>query len=370
MIQSVQRAFQLLEVIAAAPQGARLSDIADAAGLNRSTAHNLLATLQDLGYVEQPSRGGVYTLTDGLTELARGSSVTDDLLREQFHPALKRITEQTGETCYLAVPASGDYLCLDSVEARAPLRLTIPVGGREPLLGTAIGHALLACWARRVPTPRGRPARGVGGIRRRRGAGPQGRLRPGYGRLPRRHLLRRGPRPGRRQGARRHRRRRTHHATARGASAPDRRPRPEGRRRCSSRVRRASGPGRAPPGTARRASVPRPVRGVSPTPHGPTDPTSDRPAGRMDQVLLIAEAEHVEHAQPIGEPVFRLKSSRRTVARAAAVVLAGAASAATMTGSAEAIVNGTDSTQRYPSMVSIPVSGADDPRSRVSAGDR
>ncbi|MFY0515626.1 IclR family transcriptional regulator [Streptomyces anulatus] len=140
----MQRAFQLLEVIAAAPQGARLSDIADAAGLNRSTAHNLLATLQDLGYVEQPSRGGVYTLTDGLTELARGSSVTDDLLREQFHPALKRITEQTGETCYLAVPASGDYLCLDSVEARAPLRLTIPVGGREPLLGTAIGHALLA----------------------------------------------------------------------------------------------------------------------------------------------------------------------------------------------------------------------------------
>lgn len=59
--------------------------------------------------------------------------------------------------------------------------------------------------------------------------------------------------------------------------------------------------------------------------------------------------------------MFRLKSSRRTVARAAAVVLAGAACAATMTGSAEAIVNGKDSTQRYPSMVSIPVSGADDP---------
>ncbi|MFD5342537.1 S1 family peptidase [Streptomyces anulatus] len=81
----------------------------------------------------------------------------------------------------------------------------------------------------------------------------------------------------------------------------------------------------------------------------------------MDRVLLIAEAEHVEQAQPIGEPVFRLKSSRRTVARAAAAVLAGAACAATMTGSAGAIVNGEDSTQRYPSMVSIPVSGTDDP---------
>lgn len=81
----------------------------------------------------------------------------------------------------------------------------------------------------------------------------------------------------------------------------------------------------------------------------------------MDQFLVIAEAEQVEPVQPIGEPVFRLKSPRRTVARAAAVVLAGAACAATMTGSAGAIVNGEDSTQRYPSMVSIPVTGADDP---------
>ncbi|CDR13898.1 IclR family transcriptional regulator [Streptomyces iranensis] len=144
MIQSVQRAFQLLEAIAAAPRGARLSDIADAAHLNRSTTHNLLATLQELGYVAQPTRGGVYTLTDRLTDLARGASVADDLLRERLHPALEKITQDTGETCYLAVPAGAQYLCLDAVEAPAPLRLTIPIGGREPLLSTAIGHALLS----------------------------------------------------------------------------------------------------------------------------------------------------------------------------------------------------------------------------------
>ncbi|MFH9425091.1 S1 family peptidase [Streptomyces sp. NPDC017529] len=59
--------------------------------------------------------------------------------------------------------------------------------------------------------------------------------------------------------------------------------------------------------------------------------------------------------------MFSLKSSRRTVARTAAVALAGAACAAMMSGSAEAIVNGKDSTQRYPSMVSIPVTGVDNP---------
>ncbi|MFF9020478.1 S1 family peptidase [Streptomyces eurythermus] len=59
--------------------------------------------------------------------------------------------------------------------------------------------------------------------------------------------------------------------------------------------------------------------------------------------------------------MFSSESSRRTVARTAAVVLAGAACAAVMTGNAEAIVNGRDSTQRYPFMVSIPVTGVDDP---------
>ncbi|GAA3491404.1 MULTISPECIES: S1 family peptidase [Streptomyces] len=59
--------------------------------------------------------------------------------------------------------------------------------------------------------------------------------------------------------------------------------------------------------------------------------------------------------------MFNLKSVRPTKARTATVVLAGAACAALMAGSAQAIVNGSDSTQRYQSMVSIPVSGVDDP---------
>ncbi|MFI8875524.1 S1 family peptidase [Streptomyces sp. NPDC055243] len=59
--------------------------------------------------------------------------------------------------------------------------------------------------------------------------------------------------------------------------------------------------------------------------------------------------------------MFSSNSSRRTAARTAAVALAAAACAAMMAPSAEAIVNGKDSTQRYPAMVSIPVTGADDP---------
>ncbi|MFJ2740869.1 S1 family peptidase [Streptomyces sp. NPDC087440] len=88
----------------------------------------------------------------------------------------------------------------------------------------------------------------------------------------------------------------------------------------------------------------------------------------MVPLLLIADAGHTTPARPIGDPVFRLNFSRRPMARTAALVLAGAACAALTTGSAEAIVNGRDSTQRYPAMVSIPVSGADDPAFRGVCG--
>lgn len=55
--------------------------------------------------------------------------------------------------------------------------------------------------------------------------------------------------------------------------------------------------------------------------------------------------------------MFSLKRARRRAARVTAVAaLAGAVCATAMTGSAGAIVNGTDSTQRYPFMASIPES--------------
>ncbi|MFI2747225.1 IclR family transcriptional regulator [Kitasatospora sp. NPDC018623] len=143
-VQSVARAFSLLEAVSAAPDGARLSDVAESVGLPRSTAHNLLATLESLGYVTQRSNAGRYVLTERLTELVRGSVGSDDSLRELVNPLLGKLATISAETCYLAVPALRDYVYIDTVESPQPLKLAVPVGGRDPFFGTAIGHVLLA----------------------------------------------------------------------------------------------------------------------------------------------------------------------------------------------------------------------------------
>ncbi|WP_146211090.1 IclR family transcriptional regulator [Quadrisphaera granulorum] len=144
MIQSVQRAFALIERLAAAPDGLRLSDLADGLGLNRSTAHNLLGTLEVLGYVEQRHRGAPYRLTGKLDQLLPPRVETELALRARARPVLEEVATRTGETVYLAFAAGDHYLCSDAVQSTEPLHLTVTPGEREPLLGTAIGHALLA----------------------------------------------------------------------------------------------------------------------------------------------------------------------------------------------------------------------------------
>jgi len=144
VIQSVQRAFELLEGVASSNEGARLSELADGVGINRSTAHNLLASMEALGYVEQESKGAPYRLTGKLARLVRPAVEAEQALRRRMHPILERIAQQTGETSYLAVVSGDEYLCVEAVQSAESLRLTVVPGEREPLLGTAIGHALLA----------------------------------------------------------------------------------------------------------------------------------------------------------------------------------------------------------------------------------
>ncbi|REF73264.1 IclR family transcriptional regulator [Paracoccus versutus] len=144
VIQSVQRAFDLLERIASQPDGARLSELADGAGLNRSTAHNLLASLEELGYITQGKKGAAYRLTGKLNRLLRPDAEEEHALRARIQPVLATVSAESGESTFLALVTGHDYLCVDAVQSDKPLHLAVKPGERKPLIGEALGHALLA----------------------------------------------------------------------------------------------------------------------------------------------------------------------------------------------------------------------------------
>ena len=61
-VQSLVRAFSLLEVVADNPMGIRLRDLSRRSGLHKSTAFRMLRTLAMLGYVQQTEDGKLYRL--------------------------------------------------------------------------------------------------------------------------------------------------------------------------------------------------------------------------------------------------------------------------------------------------------------------
>jgi len=61
-IQSVDRALDILELVANAPHGVALCDIADGLGLRRQTAYNIIMTLVERRYLEKNDHRPTYSL--------------------------------------------------------------------------------------------------------------------------------------------------------------------------------------------------------------------------------------------------------------------------------------------------------------------
>ncbi|WP_336744449.1 IclR family transcriptional regulator [Aureimonas altamirensis] len=142
-IQSIERAVAILEIIAREGGATSLKQIAERTGFGKTTAHNILKTLDALGYVRRRAGDTRYHLGGRILNLARIAG-DDSALRIRLLPALEAIARKTGETVYLAVPSGDETYYLDTIESGQTLRTTCRIGQRERLEGSAIGLVFLA----------------------------------------------------------------------------------------------------------------------------------------------------------------------------------------------------------------------------------
>ncbi len=116
--------------------------IAKELNLTRSNVHRLLATLQDLGYVEEVKEK-VYNLTFKLFELGNTVPALRTLV-DVSRPSMLRLSQKTGYTVNSAVLYQNEVLYIDKVETISPLRFDSAIGHSEPLYATSLGKVLLA----------------------------------------------------------------------------------------------------------------------------------------------------------------------------------------------------------------------------------
>lgn len=139
-VQSVERAFELLELMGRAGGECSLSHLSSESPLPPPTIHRLLRTLVGIGYVRQlPDRR--YALGPRLIRLGE---VANRQLGAVAIPLLESVVDELSETASLAV-LDGDMV-IYTAQAPSPhsMRTNNEVGRRIPLHATAVGKAVLA----------------------------------------------------------------------------------------------------------------------------------------------------------------------------------------------------------------------------------
>lgn len=133
-------------VLGAVEGGARsFTDVVEATGLARPTAHRLIQALEDHGFVVHVGGFG-YILGPRLLGLA-ASAMRDLPLRDLARPVLERLARSTGESTQLFVRDGDRRICIDSAESDSELRTIVETGAALPLTKGSAGKVLLA-WAR------------------------------------------------------------------------------------------------------------------------------------------------------------------------------------------------------------------------------
>lgn len=144
-VASVLKVFSVLETLVDQKQ-ATLSTLAQRAMTSKTTAHRLLQTMVDLGYVEQDTDTEKYGLTLKLFSLgARSLNEHSDLLRVADR-TMGKLSRATEESINLGVMDEREQKVayIHKYDSSYTLSMHSTLGKRNPLYSTSLGKALLA----------------------------------------------------------------------------------------------------------------------------------------------------------------------------------------------------------------------------------
>jgi IclR family pca regulon transcriptional regulator len=115
--------------------------------LSRSTTHRYIATLAQLGYLQQDPDSKRYRLGPRVLDLGF-SAINSMDLREIAAPHLRQLSDETGYTVNLAILDGTDVVYIERCRTARPgqrdIDLNLHVGARLPAYCTALGKAILA----------------------------------------------------------------------------------------------------------------------------------------------------------------------------------------------------------------------------------
>ena len=137
----LERSIRLLQAFRPDGRPLALTELAERAGMPKSTTHRLAQELVKLRLLEREE--GLYSVGLGVFELS-GLVPVSRRLRETALPNMQDLFMATHQTVHLAIRDGFDVVYAEKIHGHEGLDLPSHVGGRLPLTCTAVGKALLA----------------------------------------------------------------------------------------------------------------------------------------------------------------------------------------------------------------------------------
>jgi IclR family KDG regulon transcriptional repressor len=142
-VRVLERAIRLFSVLSSG-EGCSLTEIAQQAQLNGTTAFRLLSTLEQHRFVQRDRGNGQYRLGPACLELARAYLESTDVVQASM-PVLEELRDHTRETVHLAILDRMEVYYLAKIPGYHAIGLMASRAGTyAPAYCTGLGKVLLA----------------------------------------------------------------------------------------------------------------------------------------------------------------------------------------------------------------------------------
>lgn len=142
-IRAVERALDVLLCFTNQTPELSMTQISELVGINKSTVHRLLATLERKRFVERDNATGFYRPGIRLIQMAFLTLEHNDL-RRIATPFLHNLCDQYHENVNLSILDDTEVVYMEVIESVQRVKLAASSGQRLPAFCTASGKAILA----------------------------------------------------------------------------------------------------------------------------------------------------------------------------------------------------------------------------------
>ena len=142
-VLNVDKALDLLEILADSPEHLPLHSLADKISFSRNKTFRLLATLLQRGLVDRDASTGSYHLGSRSVVFGQKLSQSSNLV-SYAHPIMEDLARKHQEAVYMTIIEDDNVLFLDMVDCEQHIKAAPLVGKTYPVFTNAAGKVMKA----------------------------------------------------------------------------------------------------------------------------------------------------------------------------------------------------------------------------------